>query len=160
MTVCDFAEGRRRKEPACEGIFTHAGAGLGEKLKEASRSEEVEIRCVEAWNGIGAHGLGAIAFPAVLDAGQPLTVEIDGPFGESFFAEDFRMVNGYRDEDCERNEQPPCEERISIERPPDNSQSHDDEQETQISKRAMHLFKVGDSGFTGLLALTVLFRWR
>lgn len=140
-----------------ECVFTHAGTSLGEEFEEAACSEEIEIDCVEASSGIDSLCLLARADPAIFDARQSLFVEIKGPFGERFFAQNLRVINSDRREDCGRNEQPPCGESVAMERPPGDKQRCDHNQKADISERAVHAFKVRDCGFAGVLPLPVFF---
>ena len=71
-----------------QGLFAHAGAGLGQKFEEAAGAEEVEVGGVEMGGDIDGCGLLAVADPAVFDAGDAFAVEVCGSFGLGSFAED------------------------------------------------------------------------
>jgi hypothetical protein len=71
---------------------------LGEKLKQASMSEEIQVRCVEARRDVNALSLLIAANPAVFDARQPLAIDIDRSLRARAHAKDPCVEGGQRNE--------------------------------------------------------------
>jgi len=122
VALFDFIDGftvaLRTEKPVREGIFSHAGAGLGEKLEEAAGSEEIEISRIQADGGIGALCLLAVADPTVFYTSEALSIDIGCAFSEGSSVENFCVVGRDGDKRDEGKEQPPCGEFVPVERPP------------------------------------------
>lgn len=160
VTLGDFVARSGRQQPVRESVFAHAGAGLREQLEEAACSKEVEIGCIEAGCGFGSRSLLAVAAPAVFNARQPFTIDVDGPLGEGFLVQDRCMIGCDCGERCGWKKKPPRGDVVSVESNPRDQQRNDDEQKSQVSQRAVCPVKLCRRCFAGLLALTVFFRRR
>ena len=79
-----------------------------EKLEQAGWSEDVEVDCVGVMRVEKARAVGAdFALPSVVEAGESLLVKTDGPPGAFHAAFGARLADHERDEDGERDKEPP-----------------------------------------------------
>ncbi len=74
VALGELRDGRGRKEPCGESLFSHPCAREGEELEEAAGAEEVEVGGIEAGvsvdvlTGLMRAGLAGLR-PAIFDAG-------------------------------------------------------------------------------------------
>ncbi len=101
-------------------------------------------------------GLGAVAMPAVFDAGDAFAVEVGGSFGLGLIAEDAGVEGGDCDEDRQRRQQPPWGECTGVEVRPEFGNRGDYDQEAEVPEADVHFFELRGLGFTSALELLVL----